>query len=68
MENALVHHVGDVETLTKHITMVHKDRDLLGRLREGALRSAPQFTWNAAGLMQFQAYREVIAAKSSELL
>ena len=28
-ENALIHRVGDVEALTRHITSLHADRDLL---------------------------------------
>lgn len=63
MENALVHPVGDVETLTKHITMLDQDRELLKRLRTEALRTAPEFTWNVAGLKLLQVYREVIATK-----
>ena len=38
MENALVHRVGDVEALTKQITLLHEDRPLLERLRAAGLR------------------------------
>jgi len=37
MENALVHCAGDVESLTKHVTMLDQDRELLGKLRAGFL-------------------------------
>jgi D-inositol-3-phosphate glycosyltransferase len=60
MENALVHHVGDVNALTQHITMLHQDRALLDSLRTSALRTVPDVTWNAAGVKLLQAYREII--------
>ena len=63
MENALVHHVGDVQTIVEQITMLHKDRSLLDKLREGALQSAPSVTWNAAGIKLLDVYHEIIATK-----
>lgn len=62
MENALVHRVGDVETLTHHITLLHEDRTLLECLRAASLRAAPEFTWTAAGAKLLDVYRETIAA------
>lgn len=62
MENALVHPVGDVAALAGHITMLHEDRGLLERLRAGALRSAPEVTWTAAGVRLLDAYHEVLAS------
>ncbi len=61
MGNALVHHVGDVITLTQHITLLYQNRDLLERLRRSGLRTAPSVTWNAAGVQLLQTYREIIA-------
>jgi hypothetical protein len=49
MEIAMVHHVGDVEALTLHLTLVHDNRILLARLRSAGLRITPEDTWNAAG-------------------
>jgi len=66
MQSALVHHVGDVEVLTRQLTMLHKDRDLLQRLRNGCLRSAPRHTWTAAGRKLLQAYTQAIEEKTSE--
>jgi glycosyltransferase involved in cell wall biosynthesis len=66
MENALVHNIGDVKTLTEHIQMLHKDRALLESLRAGCLRTAPQLTWTAAGARLLEIYREVVAARSGE--
>lgn len=66
MGNSLVHHVGDVETLAKHLTLLHRDRELLERLRAACLRAAPQHTWTAAGRKLLQVYRKVIAERTSE--
>jgi glycosyltransferase involved in cell wall biosynthesis len=65
MENALVHRVGDVETLVQHITMLHEDRTLLQRLRERGLATRGQLTWAAAGVRLLEVYRETIAMKAS---
>jgi glycosyltransferase involved in cell wall biosynthesis len=56
-ENALVHNVGDVTALTSHISMLYEDRELLARLRAGALESAPQLTWAKAGIRLNEVYR-----------
>jgi glycosyltransferase involved in cell wall biosynthesis len=61
MKNALVHNVGDVPTLRQHITDVYKDRDLLARLREGALRKRGEFTWAIAGQSLVRAYMQAIS-------
>jgi glycosyltransferase involved in cell wall biosynthesis len=62
MRTGLVHHVGDVDTLARHITMLHEDRALLERLRTGALSAAPTITWTAAGARLLAVYRDVIDA------
>lgn len=62
MENALVHRVGDVDSLSEHITMLHSDPSLLRCLRSNGLSLAPKITWNAAGVRLLEAYRETIAA------
>ncbi len=66
MGNALVHHVGDVEALTRHLTLLQQDRELLERLRTACLRCAPQHTWTAAGRKLLQVYRQVIAEGTSD--
>lgn len=66
MENALIHHVGDFKTLTKHITMLNENPALLQRLRAAALRTAPQLTWAAAGRKLLNVYRDVIQANAAE--
>jgi glycosyltransferase involved in cell wall biosynthesis len=65
LENALVHHVGDVAAITQHITMLHEDRSLLRRLRTAALAAVPQITWDAAGVKLLELYREIIEEKQS---
>lgn len=66
MGNALVHQVGDVEALARHLTMLHQDRELLQRLRAGCLRAAPHHTWTAAGVKLLQVYRQAISEKAGE--
>ncbi len=68
MGNALVHRVGDVDALTRHLTMLHQDRGLLQRLRAACLRDAPSHTWTAAGVRLLNAYRRAIAEKAAESL
>lgn len=63
MENALVHEVGDVKTLSEHFTMLHEDRSLLERLRSGSLNTRNDITWSAAGVRLLNVYRDVIASK-----
>jgi glycosyltransferase involved in cell wall biosynthesis len=66
-ENALVHRVGDVSTLAEHLTSLHLDRELLERLAEGCLRTAPSVTWDAAGRHLLRAYDETLSGVSDAL-
>jgi glycosyltransferase involved in cell wall biosynthesis len=66
MENALVHRVRDVETLAVHLSMLHEDRALLGRLRTESLGSAREITWSAAGRRLLDVYRETIEAHRAD--
>lgn len=65
MKTGLVHRVGDVETLTQQITLLHEDRALLEKLRSASLKTAPEITWTAAGRVLLEAYRETIAGHKS---
>ncbi len=65
MTNALVHRVGDVDALAGHITLLGKNRALLDVLRDGAIRTAPEWTWAAAGERLLGVYREVIEPSPS---
>ncbi len=67
LENALIHRVGDVESLTQHMTMLHEDRHLLERLRQGAMSKAPGVTWTAAGEILLQIYREVVTQHAHQM-
>jgi len=62
LETGLVHRVGDLATLTQHITILHEDRGLLERLRAASLATVPEITWTAAGVKLLQVYRETIRA------
>jgi glycosyltransferase involved in cell wall biosynthesis len=60
LDNALVHSAGDVDALAEHLTLLHNDRSLLERLRQGALATAPDATWDKAGEVLVDAYRHAI--------
>ena len=60
MYNGLVHRVGDVATLTEHISLLDRDRTLLARLRAAAIESSPCFTWAAAGRQLVEAYKQAV--------
>lgn len=62
MVNGLVHPVGDVAAITQQITTLHQDRALLQKLRDGALKTAPEVTWTAAGRTLLRVYQEIISA------
>ena len=62
-ENALVHEVGDVATLTRHFTALHDEPELLPRLRSGAIRTARDYTWARAGEILADAYHAVLSAR-----
>jgi glycosyltransferase involved in cell wall biosynthesis len=58
MENALVHNVGDVAMLRRHLTELHDSPELLAGLRAGALRSRTEWTWTEAGRVLSAAYKQ----------
>jgi glycosyltransferase involved in cell wall biosynthesis len=62
--NGLVHRVGDVDALTRHLTALHDDPSLLERLRDGCLRTAPDYTWDRAGERLVEVYEELVAARA----
>jgi len=63
MKTGLVHHIGDVEALNQHITLLHENRALLEKLRGGVLRAAPEVTWAAAGVRLLVAYRAILTSR-----
>jgi glycosyltransferase involved in cell wall biosynthesis len=62
-ENALVHEVGDVQTLREHMDMLFSNADLYNRLRRCGVLAVPQINWTAAGQSLASAYRSIIEAK-----
>jgi glycosyltransferase involved in cell wall biosynthesis len=60
MENALIHAVGDVDTLSEQMSAVHEDRMILERLRAGAITTATEATWEKAGISLFAAYGRAV--------
>ena len=62
LDNAMVHSVGDVDTLSSHITSLYRDPHLLETLRNRGLALAPDITWTAAGRVLVNVYREAIRA------
>jgi glycosyltransferase involved in cell wall biosynthesis len=60
MENALVHRIGDVEELTRSISLLYEDRALLAKMRDAGLRTIPEITWTAAGARLLSVYQETI--------
>jgi glycosyltransferase involved in cell wall biosynthesis len=67
MVNGLVHPIGDVPTLTRHITSLHEDRALLERLRYECIWTRLNYTWTAAGQRLYDVYREAVARKGAEV-
>jgi glycosyltransferase involved in cell wall biosynthesis len=60
MQSGFTHRVGDVDALAQQITILHENRELLMKLRAGALEAAKDVTWTAAGRTLLRAYRETI--------
>ncbi len=59
--NALVHKVGDAEMLERQLTEVYTDRALLARLRAGTLETRAAATWDEAGRVLADAYRQAVS-------
>jgi glycosyltransferase involved in cell wall biosynthesis len=65
LKDSLVHQVGDIATLTRHIDMLHQDRQLLKRLRQASLASLDQITWTSAAQRLAEIYRALIVNKGN---
>lgn len=66
-ENALVHPSRDAATLTKHLDLLDRDRNLLWKLRDASIRDLDELTWRAAGRKLLDVYREVLARQPSRM-
>jgi glycosyltransferase involved in cell wall biosynthesis len=64
MTNALLHRVGDIKTLSEHITLLHENRSLLDSLRASSLSTVHAITWQAAGRQLLRAYEHVLGNRS----
>jgi glycosyltransferase involved in cell wall biosynthesis len=64
MENALVHRAGDVDELTRQITLLHDNRELLETLRSNSLSTTHNMTWRHAGVGLLELYRDIIRKKN----
>lgn len=59
-KNALVHEVGDVDTLCHHITRIYEHISDFDRLSSNAIATAQTLTWAKAGVRLLQAYDRVL--------
>ncbi|OHV42750.1 group 1 glycosyl transferase [Pseudofrankia sp. BMG5.36] len=57
-EQGLIHEAGDVAALARDLARLAADREMLARLRRGALRGRDHLTWDYAGVALMDAYRE----------
>jgi glycosyltransferase involved in cell wall biosynthesis len=58
MQNGLVHAAGDVAAVQEHISLLHRDRELLARLRKSSLASVGKLTWTEAAAKLVGIYRK----------
>ena len=61
-QDSLVHAVGDVDALTRHLTLLDRDRDRLAAMRVACLAAAPKLTWEVAGRQLLEAYEQAASA------
>jgi glycosyltransferase involved in cell wall biosynthesis len=59
--NGLLHTPGDVDTLSSQIDLVFGSERLRRALRQGVLAHAPTLTWQAAGIVLVDLYRQALA-------
>jgi D-inositol-3-phosphate glycosyltransferase len=65
MVDGLVHHAGDVRSLTGQLRSLAQDRSLLNRLRDGAIARRDELSWQAAGHSLQQAYDLCLARQGA---
>ena len=61
-QDSLVHAVGDVDALTRHLTLLDRDRDRLAAMRVACLAAAPKLTWEVAGRQLLEVYEQAASA------
>jgi len=63
MYDALVHKVGDVDSLREHIDMLASDRNLFQRLRKNSLAGLDELTWDKAAEVLVDIYQQCLSAR-----
>jgi glycosyltransferase involved in cell wall biosynthesis len=61
LRQGLVHEAGDIGTLTGHVRLLDGDRELLARLRRGAVENSLHLTWTDAAAEVTGIYERVAA-------
>jgi glycosyltransferase involved in cell wall biosynthesis len=61
LRQGLVHEAGDTATLTEHLRLLDADRDLLARLRRGAVENSRRLTWADAAAEVMGIYERLTA-------
>lgn len=64
--DALVHAVGDVQSLTDQLTLLDRDRARLRELRAGCLAAAPTLTWTTSGRQLLASYEQAASRSADE--
>lgn len=60
-ENSLVHRIGDTDLLSRQISLLHKNRELLNKLRIKGISQRPNLSWSSAGKDLIRAYDEIVS-------
>jgi glycosyltransferase involved in cell wall biosynthesis len=66
MQNSLIHSIGEVDTLSRHLTLLHEDRALLQRLRDACIATRLQYTWTVATQKLVNAYQTALSRYKGE--
>lgn len=62
MRHGLIHRPGDVQELTEHIRLLHRNRGLLSRMRAATLAHLDALSWDHAAKELVEIYRECLAS------
>lgn len=66
--DGFVHPVGDVATLSQHITLLSQDADRLAEMKAASLSTLHEITWTAAGRRLLDVYQSAIQSHSARTL
>lgn len=62
MDNSLVHRVGNIDEITKHLDMLHDNRGFLYQLRDKGINLVPRINWKSSGYSLLKAYKKIIGS------